>query len=136
MVKTSQPSCHECSICVCLADTDAGGVVYHATYLRFFDQARGEWLRTKGIRQRALYDDHGLALAVRKASVDYIIPARLDDILMIRTTILRARNVTIDFSQEIWTDDVLLATAEVRLACVDVFLMKAAPLPPRFRTLL
>jgi acyl-CoA thioester hydrolase len=126
----------EYRICVCLADTDAGGVVHHANYLRYFEQARGECLRTRGVGQRALYVDNGLALAVRRANVDYVKPAMLDDLLVITSRVLQMQKATIDFLQEIRRRDVLIATAEIRLACIDVQSLKASAFPNELITLL
>ena len=91
-------------------DTDAGGVVFYANYLKFFERARTEWLRSLGIEQQTLADVSGVVFVVRSTSVEYNAPARLDDQLVIRTDIERVGPASVQFAQEAWRDDVLLAT--------------------------
>ena len=68
-------------------DTDAAGVVYYANYLRFIERARTDWLRTLGVDQGALMQNHGIAFAVRSLEADYFKPGRLDDELLVRSTL-------------------------------------------------
>lgn len=100
-------------------DTDAGGIVYHANYLRFAERARTELLRTHGYDHPTLNRMHGMGFAVRRCSVDYIKPARLDDALEVRTTIAKAGAASIEMDQRIFRADEHIATVTVQLACID-----------------
>jgi acyl-CoA thioester hydrolase len=82
-------------------DTDTGGIVYYANYLKFAERARTEVLRDLGIAQRALMESDGLAFAVRRCEVDYLAPARLDDELEVRTTLRALGNASLDLDQAI-----------------------------------
>jgi acyl-CoA thioester hydrolase len=99
-------------------DTDAGGVVYYANYLRFCERARTEWLRTLGVGQRQLLAAGGPLFVVRSVQADYLAPARLDDSLIVVTTINDLRGASVRFSQRIFRDETLLFTAEVKIVCV------------------
>jgi acyl-CoA thioester hydrolase len=110
-------------------DTDAGGIVYYANYLKFFERARTEWLRALGVQQQRLLDEEGVAFVVRKASVDYIAAARLDDELQVTLRIEKLGRASIQFVQEAWRGDVLLATADVKVGCIDAATMRPRSLP-------
>jgi len=110
-------------------DTDAGGVVFYANYLKFFERARTEWLRSLGIEQQSLADTSGVVFVVRNTAVDYNAPARLDDELEIRTRIERVGPASVAFAQEAWRDDVLLASGTIRVGCVDRSTFRPAPIP-------
>lgn len=110
-------------------DTDAGGVVYHASYLAFYERARTEMLRHYNINQQALLAER-IAFVVRKLSINYIVPARLDDLLTICTEIQCISGASMIFSQRIVdADNQLLNAAEVKIACVDPLLMKPCKVP-------
>lgn len=102
-------------------DTDAGGVVYHAGYLRFLERARSEWMRAAGIGQDGLRQSHGIVFVVRELSIAYDKPARLDDELDSTVGVERLRAASIDFAQVITrvADGITLARATVRVACID-----------------
>ena len=111
-------------------DTDAGGVVYHASYLRFMERARSEWLRGLGIDQSALKQTAGLAFLVRDMQIDFLKAALLDDELSVTVEIEERRAASILFAQTIErADGSCLIRARVRVACVDVQRMRAAPIP-------
>ena len=104
-------------------DTDAGGVVFYANYLKFFERARTEWLRALGVGQQALRDATGAIFIVTDTSVRYRAPARLDDELEV-TVALRARGTaSMTLVQQAWRGTVgqgtLLAEGEIRIGCVD-----------------
>lgn len=99
-------------------DTDAAGIVYYANYLKFAERARTEWLRAKGVGQRDLSEQEGVAFAVRRVSVEYLMPARLDDALEVRTRIVAVRGASLDGEQEIFRDGQVLARLALTLACV------------------
>lgn len=107
------------SMRVYLEDTDAGGIVYHASYLRFMERARTEWLRASGIglddwqtRQRVLF-------VVRSIAVDYLGPARLDDRLDVSVNMLAARRASLTCEQIVQRGEDRLTRASVQLACID-----------------
>jgi acyl-CoA thioester hydrolase len=92
---------HVLPVRVYYEDTDAGGIVYHANYLRFAERARTEMLRAIGIRQRELHDAEGLAFAVYKGDVHYIKPAKLDDVLSVETSLLELTGASLRLRQVI-----------------------------------
>ncbi len=111
-------------------DTDAGGVVYHAGYLRFFERARSEWLRARGIDQQALRDESGIGFVVRDMQIGFMAPARLDDELEVTVTVEQLRPASLVFSQTVQhRHGTLLVTAGLRVACVDIARMKARLVP-------
>ncbi len=99
-------------------DTDAGGIVYYANYLRFAERARTEMLRQLGFPRRGLMDDEGISFAVRHCSADYIKPARLDDALEVHTEINEVGGATLRARQTVMLDDSEIACLDVRLACM------------------
>jgi len=110
-------------------DTDAGGVVYHANYLRFMERARTEWLRINGYELNRLEREYGFLFAVRSANIDYIKPARLNDLLNIQVSIARTGKASMDIDHEVYRDEELLCRARIKLAgiAVDSFRPKALP---------
>jgi len=100
-------------------DTDAGGVVYHANYLRFAERARTEMLRAAGLDHAGLMAGEGLAFIVRRCAVDFVRPARLDDALEVHTRVLSASGARIEAEQIVRRtgDDIARLTLEI--ACVD-----------------
>lgn len=114
---------------VCYADTDAGGVVYHASYLRYFDQARAEWLAHRGLSQAQARQQLGLVLAVQAVQLRYRRPAGLDARLRLCTRAEPLRPSTLRFHQQAWRDDELLVEGELDLVCVDVALWKSTAWP-------
>lgn len=111
-------------------DTDAGGVVYHASYLRFLERARSEWMRALGIDQSAFKEATGLAFMVRAMQLDFLRPALLDDELSVTVDVKEQRAASILFGQAIArADGAELVRAQVRVACVDIRRMRPAPIP-------
>jgi acyl-CoA thioester hydrolase len=112
-------------------DTDAGGVVYHANYVRFLERARTEWLRSLHIDQVDLQERTGIAFVVREMQLDFLKPARLNDELRVTLVVKQRRSASMLFTQEIFrSDGLLLLRATVRIACVDMQSMRPAPIPP------
>ncbi len=110
-------------------DTDAGGVVYHASYVAFYERARTEMLRKHQFSQQALLEER-VAFVVRRMAIEYLAPARLDDLLEIQTEITTLRKTSMVFTQRIINaDNKVLNEAEVLIACVDPLLMKPKALP-------
>lgn len=100
-------------------DTDGSGIMYHASYLRFAERARTEMLRLTGTSQGQLLAQEGLAFPVRRAEVDFLSPALIDDHLEVVTKVLSVRNATILLEQGIRRGEQLLARLVIRLACVN-----------------
>ena len=99
-------------------DTDAGGVVYHASYLRFLERARSEWLRALGYAQDALREREGVVFVVRAMRLEFLRPARLDDELLVGVALAERRRASLLMRQTIRRGDVPLLDAEVKVACV------------------
>jgi acyl-CoA thioester hydrolase len=117
-------------------DTDAGGVVYHASYLRFLGRARTEWLRARGVDQIGLKQDRGLAFLVRDMQLDFLRPALLDDELTVTLAVTQCRAASILFAQTVVrADGICLVQANVRVACVDIRRMRPAQIPVDLLTL-
>ena len=116
-------------------DTDGGGIVYYANYLRFLERARTEWLRSLGHSQQELAQTTGILFAVAGLSVEYRRPARLDDELIITCEPRSERATVMCFSQRIYRGsttgaaDNLLVEADVRVVCVDKQTLKPKRLP-------
>jgi len=110
-------------------DTDAGGVVYYANYLRFLERARTELLRSLGFGQARLAQESGIAFAVRSLNVEYLKPARLDDQLEVVAGIETLGRAQAIFVQRIDRAGETLLTATVRLACLDLQRGRATALP-------
>jgi acyl-CoA thioester hydrolase len=123
------PSVFTWTVRVYYEDTDAGGIVYYANYLKFFERARTEWLRSLGIHQQALLDAESAAFVVRSASVDYLSSARLDDELILRLSVEKLGRASVQFAQQAWRGDTLLSTANVKVGCVDAQTMRPRSIP-------
>lgn len=124
---------HRFACRVYFEDTDAGGVVYHASYLRFAERARTEALRDLGVPHAMLLDEFGLIFMVRRIKLDYLRPARLDDSLEISTGVERLGASRVELSQFVRREGETLAEAEVMLACVRRRDGRPARIPPRWR---
>jgi len=114
-------------------DTDAGGVVYYASYLRFLERARSEWLRALGVDQVRLMRDERLQFVVVEANVRYHRPAKFDDQLEVSVTLESLRGASIAMGQEVRRNAELLVSATVRAACLDADTLKPRPLPKALR---
>lgn len=111
-------------------DTDAGGVVYHASYLCFLERARTEWLRARGIEQHGMREAEDLLMAVRSMRVDFDAPARLDDVLESRLHLAELRRASFSLTQELWRAADCLLRAEVKIACLHASTFRPRALPP------
>jgi len=100
-------------------DTDAGGIVYYANYLKFFERARTEWLRALDVDQHALLREHDALFVVKSVVAEYHAPAKLDDVLKLTVNIEKLGRASISFIQEAWCGELLLNTARVKVGCVD-----------------
>ncbi|MBI5921416.1 MAG: tol-pal system-associated acyl-CoA thioesterase [Betaproteobacteria bacterium] len=110
-------------------DTDAAGVVYYASYLKFIERGRTEWLRKLGHEQTRLAQDLGIAFAVRSMTAEYFKPARLDDQLNVCTRMLSLGRAQLAFDQKVERGDELLFSANIRVACFDPQRYKATAIP-------
>ena len=113
-------------------DTDAGGVVYYANYLKFLERARSEWLRTLGIDQARLLEDERLQFVVVEANIRYHRPAKFDDELVVSAALESLGGASVTFAQEIRRGTAggeLLVSASVRAACIASDTLKPRPLP-------
>ena len=115
---SSRPNAHIFPLRVYYEDTDAGGIVYYANYLRFAERARTEYLRSVGADHQTLLAEDGVAFTVRQCSVDYMSPAFLDDPLEVHTRFLEVRGASLSAEQVVKRKTDELASLNVRLACV------------------
>ena len=123
-------------------DTDHGGVVYHANFLKFMERARSEWLRAKGIEQDVLINEQGVIFAVRSMQLDFIKPARFNQQLAVKVVPLKIGKASMLIEHEIFqvnnkqegepgvlSDQVALCRAQVKIACLDAQTLKPKAIP-------
>ena len=114
-------------------DTDAGGVVFYANYLKYFERARTEWLRTLGFEQQRLRLDTGAIFIVTDTAVRYLRPAKLDDLLDVTVNVTQASGATLTLAQQAWRHDSgmaeLLTEGTIRIACVDAGTFRPRRIP-------
>jgi acyl-CoA thioester hydrolase len=106
------------SVRVYYEDTDFSGLVYHASYLRFLERGRTEWLRRRGLTHRELAANSGIVFAVRSMQIDFLAPARIDDLLRVETSAATARGASIKFGQRIFLEERELVAAAVLVAAI------------------
>src|ERR1700755_1536263 len=127
------PSMHRYSFRAYYEDTDAGGVVYHATYLRYAERARTEALRDAGVPHAELVERFGLMFMVHRAEIDYVRPAMLDDLLVVETETMDVGGATVLLRQTVRGPNWVCATLRIKLACVRIGGNKPARIPPAWR---
>jgi acyl-CoA thioester hydrolase len=118
-------------------DTDAGGIVFYANYLKFFERARTEWLRAAGIAQQPLAGEARRMFVVKSTAIDYHAPAKLDDRLVVTVEVEKLGRVSVDFHQHAWrvtdggdhSDKHLLCSGHIRVGCVDADTLRPASMP-------
>jgi acyl-CoA thioester hydrolase len=110
-------------------DTDAGGVVFYANYLRFFERARTEWLRARGHEQQALREATGALFVVSDVRLRYLAPARLDDVLAVSVEVREQGRASMLIAQAARRGDTLLVEGEVRIGCVDATSFRPRRIP-------
>jgi acyl-CoA thioester hydrolase len=110
-------------------DTDAGGVVYYANYLKFMERSRTEWLRALRVDQQRLRAERQLQFVVVNVSVDFLRPAVLHDEVLVTAELQRLTGATIVFKQTIMRGDEQLIDATARVACLDSGTLKPRPIP-------
>lgn len=124
---------------VYVEDTDAGGIVFYANYLKFFERARTEWLRSGGIEQSCLAAQYDIAFVVVRTSVEYHCPARLDNELKLSVVVEKHGRVSVEFLQKAWLipcadgTPILIATGRIKVACVGRESLRPQPLPQAVR---
>jgi acyl-CoA thioester hydrolase len=117
-------------------DTDAGGIVFYANYLKFMERGRTEWLRALGVDQSRLARESGHVFVVRSLDMSYRKPARLDDVLTIRSRVTRVGRASIHFAQRAERGGELLAEGNIQVCCVNAHSLKPAELPLELRATL
>ena len=110
-------------------DTDAGGVVFYANYLKFFERARTEKLRAMGYEQDELLAKEGILFAVRSVHNEYLIPARFNQLLQVSAEVSSVKNASLTFAQAITRGDDVLCTGIIRIACLDAGTMRPKAIP-------
>lgn len=124
---------HEFPVRVYYEDTDMGGIVYHANYLRFIERARSDWVRGVGVDQNAMRES-GLIYVVRRIEADYLAPAKFDEELLVTTSMLNLTPARMVLCQEVSRDGKPLFRAEVTIVCITTG-GKPARLPAEIRAL-
>lgn len=114
-------------------DTDAGGVVYHASYVNFMERSRTEWLRTFGYSNAGLMKELGVVFVVRSLKLDYLKPALLDDLLTVTSQIREFGRSRVSIEQTVLRGDDVLIEGEVHLVCVDMKTFKPVSVPEVLR---
>jgi acyl-CoA thioester hydrolase len=127
---------HRFPIRVYFEDTDAGGMAYHATYLRWAERARTESLRDLGLPHQEMVERHNSLLVVRRVDVEYAAPAKLDDALVVETRVLAVKGVTLRLDQRMLRDGTTLAVLGIELACVDRDTLRPRRIPEPWRSAL
>jgi acyl-CoA thioester hydrolase len=110
-------------------DTDAGGVVFYANYLKFFERARTEWLRSAGVEQQQLRDETGAMFVVAEVQTRYVSSARLDDLLDVTVRIEEQGAASMVIAQQVWRGETLLAEGRIRIGCVQSASLKPCRIP-------
>ena len=117
-------------------DTDSGGVVYHANYLKFMERARTEWLRSLGLDQIKLKQENKVMFVVRKIDIQYKIPARFNDELLIQTDCVKTTDYSIMLKQNILRDKQTITEGSVEIVCINSDLFKPVRIPKMAKQLM
>ncbi len=110
-------------------DTDSGGVVYYANYLKFMERARTEWLRSAGFEQDRLLADDGILFAVTEIDLRYLSPARFNDALTVTAQVVEKRRASLRFAQTVLRGDKALCEGRIQIACLDSSSFRPRPIP-------
>ncbi len=122
------------SVRVYYEDTDRGGVVYHSNYLNFMERARTELLRSYGIEQDDLLEQDGIIFAVHNIEVDYLKPARFNDLLQVTAEVIDNSRASISFLQQLSCNDEVLCSGQVKIVCLNAVSFKPVPVPGHLLT--
>ena len=117
-------------------DTDSGGVVYHANYLKFMERARTEWLRKLGLNQIKLKQENKVMFVVRKIDIQYKIPARFNDELIIEIDCVKSTDYSIMLKQNILRDNQIITEGNVEIVCINSDLFKPVRIPKKAKQLM
>tara|TARA_B100000795_G_scaffold103830_1_gene76581 strand:+ start:54 stop:461 length:408 start_codon:yes stop_codon:yes gene_type:complete len=117
-------------------DTDSGGVVYHANYLKFMERARTEWLRSLGLNQIKLKQEDKVMFVVRKIDIQYKMPARFNDELLIQTDCVKTTDYSIILKQNILRDRQIITEGKVEIVCINSDLFKPVRIPKMAKQLM
>jgi acyl-CoA thioester hydrolase len=126
----THPAPFEHAVRIYWEDTDAGGIVFYANYLKFFERARTEWLRALGIGQHALREATGGMFVVSETAVKYHRPAQLDDLLRVTARLSEGGRASLVIAQQAWRGETLLCEGTIRIGWVDESTLKPARIPP------
>ena len=126
----------EWNVRVYFEDTDSGGVVYHANYLKFMERARTEWLRNLGLNQIKLKQEDKMMFVVRKIDIQYKIPARFNDELLIQTDCVKTTDYSIMLKQNILRDKQIITEGKVEIVCINSDLFKPVRIPKMAKQLM
>jgi acyl-CoA thioester hydrolase len=125
---------HSLTVRVYYEDTDMGGVVFYANYLKFMERGRTEWLRAVGVNQSELAAQEQRGFMVTELDIRYLKPARLDDLLQIESAITRMGRASLHFHQRICRNGELLTESNIQVCCVETVNMRIAAIPQSVRT--
>ncbi len=114
-------------------DTDSGGVVYHSNYLNFMERARTEWLRAMGFEQTTLKEEYGVIIVVHSLSISFKKPAYFNDMLIVHSALSNTGHSSIEMTQTIQRNGILLIEAQVKAAFVDVVSFKPVGIPAKIK---
>ncbi|WJW74960.1 tol-pal system-associated acyl-CoA thioesterase [Thiohalobacter sp. IOR34] len=118
-------------------DTDSGGVVYYANYLKFMERARTEWLRSRGLEQDRLREEQGIIFAVRAAEIEFLRPARFNQALEVTARLAEARRASLSFEQVVYpagSSEAPCCSGRIRIACLDARSFRPRALPSSLLT--
>lgn len=110
---------HDFPVRIYYDDTDAGGVVYHANYLKLCERARTEFLRSMGFENTRIREDHGIIIVVKSLEAEYLSPSRLDDLLTIQTRLLSVKNTSFVMEQKAIRNNACIFSMNIVLVCVN-----------------
>lgn len=131
---TDSPSRHRTEVRVYYEDTDAGGVVFYANYLKFMERGRTEWLRSVGVNQSDVAKEFSRIFIVAGLDIKYLKPARLDDLLQIDSVVTRMGRASLNFAQSVSRNGELLVESNIQIGCVDTVKMRPAAIPEVVRS--
>ena len=120
---------HEYLLKVFYEDTDATGVVYHANYIKYMERCRSDWLDSIGWNVQRVNEEFAIAFAVSNLSVQYLVPARLNDDLCVNAKLVRLGMASLSFAQEVWRENELLCCGELKVACLNEQTFKPMQIP-------
>jgi acyl-CoA thioester hydrolase len=133
MTKRTGPVAFSVAMRVYWEDTDAAGIVFYANYLKFFERARTEWLRSMGFGQEALRRDAGIAFVVSETRLRYRRPARLDDVIDVSVAVVHLGQASVEIAQQARRADELLADGTIRVGCVELGTFRPCRIPNDIR---